>query len=248
MAFEQLPEWQHLQVSRQGGITEVVLHSGGAPLVWNATAERELTELFAWLAFDRSTNVLILSGTGDTFCSEIDATGFRQMSWREIWSGGRRMLCGLLDLDILVITAVNGPAFVHSELAVMADIVIACPEASFADRAHFPRNVVPGDGVHLVWGNRLGPSRAGYFLLTGNALTAEEGLRLGFVHEIHPRPLLLPRARELAGCLAEKSPAVIAYTRSVLRMRERQTFREDLSHGLAVEGLAQHAAGLRGPE
>jgi len=248
MAFDQIPVWQHLKVSRENGIAEVTLHTNEGPLVWEAGVHRDLTELFAWLAFDRSTNVLILTGTGDSFCATIESARFREMSWREIWSEGRRLLCGLLDLDILVVTVVNGPALIHSELAVMADVVLACPEAEFADRAHFPRNIVPGDGVNLVWGNLLGPSRAGYFLLTGASIGAEEGLRLGFVHEIHPRAQLISRAREIARSFAEKSPAVVAYTRSVLRMRERRGFREDLSHGLGIEGLAQHALGLRGPE
>jgi enoyl-CoA hydratase/carnithine racemase len=170
------------------------------------------------------------------------------MSWRDIGSGGRRLLCGQLDLDILVIAAVNGPALIHSEIAVMADIVLACPEAEFADHAHFPRNVVPGDGVHLVWSDRLGPSRAAYFLLTGNSIDANEALRLGFVHELHAREQLLSRAHELAAAITEKAPAVIAYTRAALRSRERRGFREDLSYGLAIEGLGQHAIGVRGPE
>jgi enoyl-CoA hydratase/carnithine racemase len=155
MVFEEMPDWTHLKVTRKAGVAEVLLHNGGGPLIWNATVHRELTELFAWLAFDRSTHVLILAGSGDVFCAGIESTEFRKMSWREIWSEGRRLLCGLLDLDILVITAVNEPALIHSEIAVMADIVIACPEAEFADHAHFLRNVVPGDGVHLVWGNLL---------------------------------------------------------------------------------------------
>src|SRR5271165_1072885 len=156
MAFESMPDWTHLKVTQNAGVTEVLLHNVGGPLIWNAAVHRELTELFAWLAFDRTTSVLILSGSGDIFCAEIESTEFRKMFWREIWSEGRRLLCGLLDLDILIISVVNGPALIHSEIAVMADIVIACPEAEFADRAHFVRNVVPGDGVHLVWGNLLG--------------------------------------------------------------------------------------------
>lgn len=248
MAFEEMPDWTHLKVNQSNGVTEVILHSDETSLVWNATAERELTELFIWLSLDRNTSVLILTGAGDRFCAEIDATEFRQMTWRDIWSGGRKMLCGLLDLDMLVIAAVNGPAFVHSEIPVMADIVIAAPEAEFADRAHFVRNVVPGDGVHIVWGDLLGPSRAGYFLLTGESVDANEARRLGFVHEIHPRNELLDRARVIAASLLEKSPAVISYTRSALRMRQRRNFREDVSYGLAIEGLAQHALGVRGPE
>jgi enoyl-CoA hydratase/carnithine racemase len=246
--FSEIPKFEQLSVNEKAGVTEVFIHSDGGPFVWNARIHRELTELFAWLSFDETTSVLILSGTGDRYCTEIDSTELRNMSWRQIWSEGRRLLAGILDLEMLVISVVNGPALIHSEIAVMADIVLACPEAECADNAHFLRKVVPGDGVQLVWARLLGSTRASYFLLTGSPIKANEALRLGVVHEIHPREALLSRARELACQIADKGPALARYTRAALRATDRRHFREDLSYGFALEGLAQHALGFRSPE
>ena len=54
------------------------------------------------------------------------------------------MLSGLNDLDIPVISAINGPATVHSEIPVMADFVLAAEHVVFADRSHFAtRDTVP---------------------------------------------------------------------------------------------------------
>ena len=65
-----------------------------------------------------------------------------------------------------MIAAVNGPATVHAEVAVLCDIALAAETAEFQDRAHFSGfHVVPGDGSHLVWPLLLGLNRGKYFLL-----------------------------------------------------------------------------------
>jgi len=49
-----------------------------------------------------------------------------------------------------MIAAVNGPALIHAELALLCDIVLASETAVFQDLPHFPSGLVPGDGVHVV--------------------------------------------------------------------------------------------------
>ena len=78
-----------------------------------------------------------------------------------------------------MIAAVNGPALIHAELAVLCDIVIASENAEFQDAPHFPNGVVPGDGVHVVWPLVLGANRGRYFLLTGQKLRAKQALDSG---------------------------------------------------------------------
>jgi enoyl-CoA hydratase/carnithine racemase len=131
----------------------------------------------------------------------------------------------------------------------MGDVVLACPEANFADLAHFySRDIVPGDGAHTVWAQRLGISRASYYHLTGAILSAEDAERFGAVHEIHPRELLMERARAIAANIGARPAPVLAYTRSALRMEERRHFAETVSHGMAVQGLALYATGKRPPD
>ena len=243
-----IPARKHLKVSRADGITEAILHSDDGPLVWSAAAMRELADFLEWVAEDAETKVLILTGTGNDYCAKLDPTEFMTMKWREIWSIEQQMLTRLMALNTIVIAAVNGPAAIHSEMPVLADIVIACPEAEFSDRYHFKQNVVPGDGAQIVWGAILGSSRASYFFLTGERLGAEEAKRLGAVHEIHPREALLERARELARGLVKRHSATLTYTKAALRLRDRRFFSQDLSHGLSLKGLAMHAVGFRGAE
>ena len=242
------PGWKHLKITRVNGVMEVMLHSDRGPLVWNARAGFELTKFFGTLASNDDCKILIMTGVGEAYCAKSVTFDFNKIRWRDVWAGQQRMLGHLIDLNIIVVAAVNGPVLFHPEIPLLADIVVACPEAEFAELGHVPRSMVPGDGAQLIMGARLGSSRANYFYLTSEHIRADEAHRLGMVHEIHPREILLSRAHELAKGLAEKPAAVLTYTKAALRLRERRNFHQDLSQGLAIEGLALYAAGLSGPE
>jgi enoyl-CoA hydratase/carnithine racemase len=57
----------------------------------------------------------------------------------------------VLDIDVPMISAVNGPCNMHSEVPLLGDIVLASEDAYFQDASHFPRGQVPGDGQHVIW-------------------------------------------------------------------------------------------------
>jgi len=237
-------EWEHISVTRNEDIVELRFHTGGGPLVWDADAHREITEAFYWLTMQRDVKVVVLTGTGDVYCNELDVTSFAGIEWGEIWWEGRRMLSGLNDLDIPVISAINGPATVHSEIPVMADFVLAAEHVVFADRSHFAtRDTVPGDGVNLIWGELLGPTRSKYFLLTGSTIDAPEALRLGVVNEVLPLAELHDRAWTLARELAVRHLPVLRYAKAAVSVGFRRNFSEGLSHSLGVEGCGHWSLG-----
>lgn len=226
----------------EAGVVEVVLHSRGGTLVLDETAHLELPPLFTDLGNDRDTKVILLTGTGDAFCTQIadgDWDYSTSLGWDRTYWEGRRLLETLLDIHVPMIAAVNGPARVHAEIPVLCDIVLAADTADFQDAAHFGSfGVVPGDGSHLVWPLLLGPNRGKYFLLTEERLSAERALELGVVNEVLPPDALLPRARELAAMLAKRSAVTLRMTRVAINMVLRSQFRDGVSHGLALEGYS----------
>lgn len=239
-----VPVWDHVVVTERSDIVEVRFHSDDGPLVWDADAHRETYEVFHWLAAHRTVKVVIVTGTGDTYCEDLDTVSFAGMAWDELWWEGRRMLKSIADVDAPIISAINGPALIHSEVPIMADIVLAADHAVFADRAHFAlRDTVPGDGVNLVWGELLGPTRSKYFLMTGASIDVHEGQRIGFVNEVLAPEKLLPRAWELAESLAERSLPVLRYTKAAVSAGFRKDFAEGLSHSLGVEGCGHWSRG-----
>lgn len=224
------------------GVLEVVLHTEGGPLVWGTEPHAELPEAFADIAADRENRVVVLTGSGDRFCADRDDTLSAVRStpegWDRIYWEGKRLLTTLLEIEVPVVAAVNGPAHYHAELAVLADVVLAADTATFQDRPHFVSDVVPGDGVQVVWQTLLGPNRGRYFLLTGQELSARDALQLGVVNEVLAPEGLLPRARALAAELATKSTLTLRYTRVALTGQLKRAMFDELGYGLSLEGMA----------
>jgi enoyl-CoA hydratase/carnithine racemase len=235
-----------LRFARSDGVLEVTLHTRGGEALWGVTERslhNELGHAFVDIARDADNKVVLLTGTGRSFIAAMDPqerapeASLAQM-WDRIYGEGVALLECLLAIPVPVIAAVNGPALIHAEVAVLSDIVLAAEHAEFADLAHGPTGVVPGDGVQTVWPMLLGPNRGRYFLLTGQRLSAQEAMRLGVVGEILPAEALMPRARELAHRLAGLPSRMLRHTRTVLVRDLRRRLRDELELGLAVEALS----------
>jgi len=250
-----LPEYQHrfktAVVDRDSqGVMTVRLHSKGETLWWGGLPHRELAELFGAIAGDRANLAVVITGTGDRFIAmpeggtgALAAGRITASAWDEIIREGHRLVSNLLDIEVPTIAAVNGPVVVHSEIAVLCDIVLCTPETFFQDAAHFPGGLVPGDSMQVIWPLLLGPNRGRYFLLTGQALHAAEALERGVVGEVVEGDRLLARALELAADLAGRNPVLLRNTRHALARPLRRAMAHDLHTGLALEAIASLAAG-----
>ena len=144
----------------------------------------------------------------------------------------------ILDIEVPLIAAVNGPVRLHSEYVLLADIVLATPTTVFQDKPHFDFGIVPGDGVNLLWPEVIGSVRGRYFILTRQELDAETAKEWGAVNEVVPADRLLARARELAEGLAKLPPLTSRYTRVALTQKLRRIIEDGIGYGLALEGIS----------
>jgi enoyl-CoA hydratase/carnithine racemase len=234
--------YRSVRMERRDGIVQLTLHSDGNSMRWSPLAHRELPEAFHDVAWDPENRVVILTGAGDEFLGPKAVPGTRYRfdvgGWDTIISEGLRMVHSVLDIEVPMIAAVNGPATRHSELPLLCDIVLASETACFHDSGHFENGQVPGDGVNVVYPLLLGLNRARYFLLTGQSIGADEALRLGLVNEVLPADRLLPRAWELAEQLATHPMLQLKYTRRVLTEDLRRRLHEHVGYSLTLEALA----------
>ncbi|AJY46246.1 enoyl-CoA hydratase/isomerase family protein [Martelella endophytica] len=223
------------------GVLEVALHTGGGKLVFNGHAHEQFVELFHQVGADTENRVVILTGTGDAFMDEISPEGFDFFSPRgydKIFREGRKVLMNILDIEVPMIAALNGPVLLHSEYALLTDIILATPETVFQDKPHFDFGIVPGDGVNLLWPEVIGSIRGRYFILTRHVLDAGTAKDWGVVNEIVPADTLLARAHEIAEGIAALPPLTLSYTRIALTQKLRRIIDEGAGYGLALEGIS----------
>ena len=239
------------------GILLVRFHTDEDSLQWNAVSHDEVSDAFQDVAGDRDIKLVIHTGTGANYNADwgflakkaaegsgdapaIEPGWVPPQAWHnELAWHGLQMLMNLLEIEVPVIAAVNGPCSMHSEIPLMCDIVLASETADFQDGPHFRRGMVPGDGQHIIWPKLLGPVRARYFLLTGQTISAEQALEWGVVNEVLAPEDLLDRAWELAREIVKRPPLTLRYTRRLLTQDLKRACLEELSHGI---GLGIYAA------
>src|SRR6266576_5344278 len=194
-------KYKSARMERRDGILQVTLHTEGQSLRWGFLPHGELPEAFHDIGSDRENRLVNQTVTGDEFSGPRATPGTSSFPARpsieridRIHWEGRHLLMNLLNIEVPMISAINGPAWRHSELPLLCDIVLAADDVQFQDSAHFPNGMVPGDGMHIIYPLLLGWNRGRYFLLTGQTLDAAKALELGLVNELLPRADLLPRA------------------------------------------------------
>ena len=235
-------QYRNIALERDAnGVLLMRFHTNGGQFVWSEESHAELGHCFGLVGADRGNRVVVMTGTGEVWCETIDFASFKLSNpaeWDHTIYDGRKLLRNLLDIEVPVISAINGPARIHPEIPVMSDIVIASESTLFQDGPHFIGGVVPGDGAHVVWTHVLGPNKGRYFLLMGEELGAREALARGVVGEVVRSEKVLERARDIAAIFAGKTDLALRYSRLALTQRYKRLLDEGLTLGLAVEALA----------
>ena len=151
---------------------------------------------------------------------------------------GRMLIENVLAVDVPIISAVNGPCSIHSEVPLLSDIVLASED-----------RLLPGPRALPAWSGarrrlstcsgRCSSGRTGprYMLLMGKKLSAQEALEWGVVAEVLPKDQLVDRAWEVARELVQRPPLVLRYTRQLFTQNLKRAFLDELGHGLARRDL-----------
>lgn len=234
-------KYEHISFKREDGILQISMHTDNSDLVWGFAPHQELGYCFGDIASDPENKVIIFTGSGNTFIHKEDLGGGEVDAaiWGDhVMPDAKRLLMNLLEIQAPMIAAVNGPASVHAELAVLCDVVLAADHATFQDAPHYPSGLVPGDGVHIVWPMLMGLNRGRYFLMTGQTLSAAEALNLGVVNEVMPQADLLGRAWDLARSIRTRPELTTRLTREAMLQPVKRAMLDNLPYGLALEGLA----------
>src|ERR1700730_11937392 len=195
--------YRSLKLTRDAdGVLVVQFHSDGGPLTFTAEAHTEVVDAFYRISQDRANKIVILTGAGGDFMTGVDWASFKDVSdpgvWSQIHDEGVQVLENIANIRVPVIAAIEGRAHIHSEYALLANVIVAAEGATFQDVGHFAAGVVPGAGILADGSYRAGAGRAEAFLLNPHPLTAIIAHEWGVVAEVVPDGNALSRTQELA--------------------------------------------------
>jgi enoyl-CoA hydratase/carnithine racemase len=235
--------YSSLKMTRDArGVLVAEFHTRGEPLIFTARDHTDFVDAFYRIGQDRTNTVVIFTGTGGHFIAGVNFSSFGNVAdpgvWSQVHDEGVQILENLLNIRVPVIAAVEGRLDVHSEYALLANVIVAAESATFNDLPHFAGGIVPGDGIFTAWSYRAGAGRAEAFLLHPRALTARTAHEWGVVTEVVRDGEALSRAIELAYSYL-KVPEI---TRRNTRVHFTQPLKErmvrEVGYGLSLEGAS----------
>src|SRR5207253_4373770 len=223
---------------RQDQVLIVSLNRPEALNAINAALHTELSHIFADIAQDQETHVVVLTGKGRAFSAGGDIKWFQDLTpppLDALFTEARKIIIDLLEVQQPIIAAVHGPATgLGATLVLFSDVIFAAENAKIGD-PHVRVGVVAGDGGAVIWPWLVGAARAKEFLMTGDLLTAQEAERIGLINRVVPQDKLMSTAMELATRLANGPTKAIRWTKVSVNKILRDTANLVLDTSLALE-------------
>jgi enoyl-CoA hydratase/carnithine racemase len=235
--------YRSLRLNRDAnGVLVVEFHSDGKSFTFTAQDHTEFVDAFYRIGQDRANKVVIFTGAGGDFIPEIDFSSFGNVAdpgvWSQVHDEGVQILENISNIRVPVIAAIEGRAHIHSEYALLANVIVAAEAATFHDVPHFAAGIVPGDGIFTAWSYRAGAGRAEAFLLNPQPITAQTAKEWGVVAEVVPNGKALSRARELADLYLRAPEVTRRNTRVHFIHPLKERIVREVGYGLALEGAS----------
>ena len=242
------PVFQAATLTIDNGIAEFVHSNPASRNAMSSALRADYASMLDMVSADSSVRVLILRGSGGSFCAGGDlhemadrlntadagspAATRRRLGASSLW------LRRLLELDAVVIAAVDGPAVgAGFSLALHADLVIASSNARFS--MSFPKvGAVADFGAHYLLPRIIGLSAARDLILTGRNIDAAEAQTLGLVHNVQPSSELVETAHKMAAQICLGPADALAMSKRLLN----QSFDTDYATMANMESLSQALA------
>ena len=241
----------HLKFSIADGIAKIVLDRPERKNAFTFEMIDAWTDALQRCRTDEAVKVILVTGTGDAFCSggDIVEMGDRlthtpEQRKNELFNRIERIPLALEDLDKPVIAVVNGVATgAGMDMALMCDIRYAAQSARFAE-TYVKVGLVPGAGGAHYLPRLVGVSKALELFLTGDFVDAQEALRLGLVNKVFPDESLLREAESIARRMAQAPPLTLRMTKRAIYQGMRNDLRTNLdlisSHYAVITSTQQH--------
>ena len=217
-------KYETVLIEKEDGVTWLIMNRPEKRNAMSPQLHVEMDDALAELAVDPHTQVLVLTGAGDAFCSGQDiklyfranddapAARAKARHASNQWRWHR-----LSTFPQPTIAMVNGYCFGGGFTQVCAcDLAVAADDALFG-LSEVNWGILPGGIVSWNVAQMLNLRDGMYYALTGDTFDGKKAKDMGFINFSFPRNELKQETMKLAQKLMEKSPAVLRYTKEALR-------------------------------
>lgn len=226
-------EFKWLKVIKDGEIARVIVNRPEKRNALCAQLLRELRTAFEALGADKGTRVIVFTGTGKTFIAGLDVQEMAALTppgYMEYGSLFMHAVKTIREVSKPVIGAINGHAYGGgNSMAMACDLIIASETARFGQQEI---NVGILGGAYIL-PKLVGRCRAAEIIMTGEAFSAQDALRMGLVNRVVPPDQLEQAVEEMARKLLAKSSLSLAMAKKAMLV--------GFSHDLEVAAAYQTA-------
>ena len=240
-------DYQTITVEEEGGVAVVTMRR---PDVMNALNTQMRAEIpHAVTASGSSARVVVLTGEGRAFCSGQDLGDRANVAdinlERTLRDEYIPMLRAIVDCPVPVISAVNGAAAgAGANLALAADVVIACESASFI-QAFTRIGLIPDAGGTYVLPRAVGMAKAMGASLFAEKITAAQASDWGMIWEAVPDAEFTERWRARAEYLANGPTEAFKRVKEALQASMGNTLEAQLELEGRLQGQCGHTRDFR---
>jgi enoyl-CoA hydratase len=233
-------DYRALAIERLDHVLQITIaHPDNALNAVDALLHEELTRVFRELKREDEARAVLLTGRGRAFSAGGSFDWFPTLSsgaaLEHLRRDAKQMIWDLLDVELPIVVALNGPAVgLGASLALLCDVIFMAPQATLVD-PHVRVGIVAGDGGAAIWPLVLGPARAKQFLLTGDPVSAEDAYRMGLVNRVVEADALEEEALAFATRLAAGAPLAVRYTKQAVNKLVKDALNTAFDTSTALE-------------
>lgn len=208
------PGYKFIQFDTSGFVARLVLNH--APYnVLTVPMMAEIADAIEGLSSRNDLKAIVISSSQKMFSAGISLEDSKSDRVFQTLDAFNRVFNAIREISKPLIVVVNGPAIgAGSELVAFGDMVIASPNAKFAQPEVKLGVFPPFAAVMLPL--MIGPKKTYELILTGEALTAEEAHHLGFVNKVVPEAQLQQVVEGIVNKIGEFSGPVLEVTKKVI--------------------------------
>ncbi|MBI2881771.1 MAG: p-hydroxycinnamoyl CoA hydratase/lyase [Candidatus Tectomicrobia bacterium] len=232
--------YETIRLEKANGVTTVFLNRPEKKNAMSPQMHREMTEALAFLEDDDETRVVVITGSGDSFCAGQDLQKFfvelegKPQERRRVsrlsaeWQGVRLRL-----FPKPTIASINGWCFGGAFTTVAScDLAVAAEEATFGlSEVNFAN--FPGGLVTRALDDLLRPRDFLYYAMTGEPFDGKAAAAIGLVNFAVPRKELDAAVRRLAEKLLTKDPMALRQVKEVYKFGKQMNWEQAYAWAMA---------------